>query len=160
MNTKQKLKTGTGRGNGGNDFSTIHFTFKSNFDGKIDVSTDYRDYRLLRDVSNGFSSSFREAIVTLKNWTAYKYGSSSSHNSVWGGKCTRQFKPIDGKNIVLEPQLNIIGEWTNIAVDWVLSHLDMEKDDIPKFMHKVISNNAEIILYLMFKVSRRYDHNE
>merc|ERR1712025_1437027 len=96
----------------------VLFKFLTSFKSAISVSTNRKEYAKLRQLITVLTEKLQfssESDGTVKSNSTMVFTEDTS----------------DGPGFVLEPQLNIMGEATSTVLDWYLSHLDVDKKDIP-----------------------------
>jgi len=139
MTTRQKIS-------GRMLLQKVHYTFHCDFSRSIDVSTDYRDYRYLREIANLYADRLRDCNDTLGRASA---DATKQRHFVLD---RRESKPF-----VMNPRLNIMGEATAIGLDWLFNHLRIQRNMLPEKMHTHVTDNIELVLETLARISLALD---
>ena len=135
MTTRQKIS-------GGVLIQKVHYTFHCDFSRSIDVSTDYRDYRYLREISNLYADRLQDLNDSLGRVIK---DPAKQRDFVLD---RRESKPF-----VVNPRLNIMGEATAIGLDWIMNHLRIQRNLLPEKIHIYVTDNIEFVLDALAHIS-------
>ena len=131
----------------------VLYKFRTGFSRAIEVSTDIRDYTYLKNMA----ASCDKSIDALR-----KRGEDSKLARKAPPPTPREFKPdmsdpSDLDTFVFDPQLNVIGEATNMALGLLLSRLDIDKHKLPDTTHAMVADQLEAALAGLRKFSSSFD---
>jgi len=145
MNTKQAIDpTLPSQENAYVLASRIKYDFVTDFRGRpIDLSTDVRDYTYLGEIANSCNRSGSKI---------------STSDAAVVEKFQREFQLSENPDsFVFDPQVNVMGESTSIALGLVLSRLDLDVYKLPETTHSLVSDNLESLLETIHDALRSLD---
>ena len=156
MDTVQELQRTDAKGRHLQAYITkneVLYKFRTGFSRAIEVSTDIRDYTYLKNMA----ASCDKSIDALRRWGEDSTSAKKARTTV-----PREFKPdmsdpSDLDTFVFDPQLNVIGEATNMALGLLLSRLDIDKHKLPETTHAMVADQLETALASLRKLSSSFN---
>jgi len=143
----------------------IKYVYNSGFVGPIYMSTDIRDYTYLKEIVQSCRRSLHLQ-QQQKQQQQQQQQSSSSQQQPQSRQ--EKLRKMDLKRqfvqdrdepdaFVFNPQVNVMGEATTIALNIAMSRLDLNKERLPEKTHILLTDNLEEVLALVHDGLRLMD---
>eukprot|EP00753_Platysulcus_tardus_P012711 PLAT3525.2.p1 GENE.PLAT3525.2~~PLAT3525.2.p1 ORF type:complete len:1257 (-),score=518.39 PLAT3525.2:21-3497(-) len=145
MATKQRLRS-----------RLLDYTFRTEFESSIRVSTDMRDYRSLNSIVESYSLRMEEATAAVRHAPSGAMGVMAGFEQAEEAPLKFRLDTTEEDAYVLEPRLNVLGDWTP-SVEWVLNNIGVPESAVPSITYQASTQPISALLDGVQQLSEAMD---